>query len=237
MGIIDIILLAILAVVTWCVASDGAWSAAFTFLSVLLAGLLAMNFFEPFAAFLENNVSSSPAWSARWDFIALVGLFAGFVFGLRFLTEYVAPTFMNVHPLVYEGGRWAFGLATGWLTMAILLTSLHTAPLPRTVTSASVDEFLGFQAERGNFFGFAPDRQWLGFTQYVSLTSMPSGRVFDGPHFPAGDFTGYWPSFPIRYATRREDLTTGFTPSPVPSGGQPRQQPPRRRRAAPGGGF
>jgi hypothetical protein len=241
MGIIDVILLAILAVVTWCVASDGAWGAAFTFLSVLFAGLLAMNFFEPFAVFLENNVSSSPAWSSRWDFIALVGLFAAFVFGLRYLTEYVAPTFMNVHPLVYEGGRWAFGLATGWLTMAILLTALHTAPLPRTVTSSSVEEFLSFRAERGNFFGFAPDRQWLGFTQYVSRASMRTSsehpRVFDGPHFTAGDFTGHWPSFPIRYATRREDLTAGVTaPAPAPSG-EPRQQQPRRRRAAPGGGF
>src|SRR5688500_3816467 len=122
MGFIDLLLLAVLGVVTWCVASDGAWSAAFTFLSVLLAGLLAMNFFEPLAGFLESNFSASPSWSYRWDLIALVGLFAALVFGLRYLTEYLAPTFMNVHPLLYEGGRWTLAFATGWVTMAVLLT-------------------------------------------------------------------------------------------------------------------
>ena len=228
MGIIDIILLAVLGLVTWCVASDGAWSAAMTFFCVLFAGLLAMNFFEPFAVFLENNVSA--AWSDRWDFIALVGLFTGFVFGLRFLTEYLAPTFMNVHPLLYEGGRWAMGFATGWLTIAILLTALHTAPLPREVTPSSVNEFLGFRAERGNLFGFAPDRQWLGFTQYVSRKPMPNGRIFDGPMFQAGDFSGIWPSFPIRYATRREQLASGGSIAAPVAPQEPQRRPPSQRR-------
>ena len=78
------------------------------------------------------------------------------------------------------------------MTMAILLTSLHTAPLPR--------EFMAFAPERSNFFGSAPDRQWLGFTQYVSekpLATMvrnPSGgknsympRIFDGHYQKVGD--------------------------------------------------
>ena len=216
-------------------ASDGAWSAALTFLSVLFAGLLAMNFFEPLAGFLENNVSASPSWSYRWDFIALVGLFTALVLGLRFLTEYLAPTFMNVHPLVYEGGRWSMAFATGWVTMAFLLTALHTAPLPRQVDSNSVTEFLQFQAERGNFFGFAPDRQWLGFTQYVSRQSMPSGRIFDGPIFKAGDFDGIWPSFPIRYATRREDLAGGPVAAPA-GGGELIRHPPKPKGGGGGGG-
>ena len=238
MGIIDLLLLAVLGLVTWCVASDGAWSAAFTFLSVLFAGLLAMNFFEPLAAFLENNVSASASWSYRWDFIALVGLFSGLVFGLRYLTEYLAPTFMNVHPLVYEAGRWSMAFATGWVTIAFLLTALHTAPLPRKVDSTSVKEFLQFQAERGNFFGFAPDRQWLGFTQYVSRASMPrspEARIFDGPSFVAGDHSGIWPSFPIRYATRREDLAGG--PVSVPAGGgELIRHPPKQKSGGGGGG-
>src|SRR5690606_35794892 len=40
---IDIFLIAIVAVVTWCVASEGAWGAALTLFSVVFAGLLAMN--------------------------------------------------------------------------------------------------------------------------------------------------------------------------------------------------
>ncbi|MCA9015879.1 MAG: CvpA family protein [Planctomycetaceae bacterium] len=210
---IDILLLAILGIVTWCVASEGAWGAGFIFVSVLLAGLLAMNYFEPLATFLTNNVSSSGAWQQRWDSIALIGLFVGFIFLFREVTVRIAPTYMHVHPLVHEIARWGFAAMTGYIAMAFLLTALHTTPLPR--------EFAGFTPERDNFFGVvAPDRQWLGFTQYVSEKSMRQGaiaHIFDGPEytFPQQQ-NSVWPSFPIRYATRRgEGAVAGAPARPV----------------------
>ena len=200
---IDLLLLAVVGVVTWSVASEGAWGAGFTLLSVLFAGLLAMNFFEPAAGYLQSAISDSPAWAQRWDVIALVGLFALFTFGLRSATDYLEPTFIPVHPLVHEIGRWGFGAMTGYVCMAVLLTALHTAPLPRT--------FLGFEPERRNLLGIAaPDRQWLGFTQYVSERVMRNGRVFDGPHYSVGPVQNQvWPSFPIRYASRRAGTSGG----------------------------
>jgi hypothetical protein len=197
--------------------------------SVLLAGLLAMNYFEPVAKALEGFDRSSASWSQRSDFLALVGLFALFVFLLRLMTDRLAPTYMPVQSLAYEIGRWSLGLMTGYLTMAILLAALHTAPFPRWVTTQGVQEFIpGFRAERRNFFNVAaPDRQWLGFVQYVSRRSLPRGRVFDGPRFPAGDYEiDYWPSFPIRYASRREDIAGGpirLGPAGTSEGGGLRQ--------------
>tara|TARA_R110002095_G_scaffold95397_1_gene83312 strand:+ start:7073 stop:7738 length:666 start_codon:yes stop_codon:yes gene_type:complete len=211
---IDIILLAILGIVTWCVASEGAWGAGFIFVSVLLAGLLAMNYFEPLATFLTDNISSSGAWRQRWDSIALVGLFVAFIFLFRELTVRIAPTYMQVHPLVHEIARWSFAALTGYIAMAFLLTALHTAPLPR--------EFAGFTPERNNLFGAAaPDRQWLGFTQYVSEKSMrngAAGHLFDGPEytFPQQQ-NSIWPSFPIRYATRRARGAAGGVSSAAPA--------------------
>lgn len=197
---IDILFLAILGIVTWCVASEGAWGAGFIFVSVLLAGLLAMNFFEPLATFLSSNVLTSNAWQQRWDCIALVGLFVGFIFLFREITVRIAPTYMQVQPLVHEISRWGFAALTGYITMAFLMTALHTAPLPR--------EFAGFQPERENLFGVvAPDRQWLGFTQYVSEKSMRNGalgHIFDGPEYSLPQHQNQiWPTFPIRYASRR----------------------------------
>lgn len=221
---IDLLLLAVLAVVTWCVASDGAWSAGLTFLSVLFAGLLAMNFFEPLANWMEGTFSSTPEWQMRWDYIALVGLFTALVFGLRFATEYIVPTYIQVPRPVHEAGRWICALGTGYVTMAFLLAALHTAPLPR--------EFVGFKPERRNFFSAAaPDRQWLGFTQYVSEKSLGRGdypRIFDGPQFTLPNQTNnVWPSFPIRYASRREAFASGnmtqasqsAPPQVIPRGG------------------
>ncbi|MEQ8637318.1 CvpA family protein [Gimesia maris] len=203
---IDIFLLAIMGIVIWCVASEGAWGAGFIFVSVLLAGLLAMNFFEPLATLLTNHVASSSSWQQRWDIIALVGLFVGFIFLFREVTVRIAPAYMQVHPLVHEVARWGFAAMTGYIAMAFLLTALHTAPLPR--------EFAGFTPERKNFFSvLAPDREWLGFTQYVSEKSMRKGtfgHLFDGPEysFPKQD-NKIWPSFPIRYATRRAEGGAG----------------------------
>jgi len=237
---IDFILLAILACVTWFVSSDGPWGAAITFISVVFAGILAMNFFEPLAGFLTTNLMGDYAWQHRWDVIALLGLFALFVSLFRVMGEALLPTYADVNALVYELARWGFGLASGYVVMAIVLTSLHTAPLPR--------EFLGFTAERQNFLSItAPDRQWLGWTQYVSETSFRrrGGVVFDGPYAPKNplnptDFH-YWSSFPIRYAARRDQYyggssrrtTPSFSPSPagggtnsVPGSGPPGTAPP-----------
>lgn len=228
---IEIACLIVVGVVTYMVATDGIWPAAQTFLCTLLAGLIAMNFFEPLAIQLKAFLPD-----IYCDFVALVGLFIALVFGLRMGGEQIAPSYIQIIPTVDSIGRWFFGAATGYLTMAFLLTALHTAPLSR--------DFMGFQPERANFFGDAPDRRWLGFVQYVSekpfatyvRSNVKGGflpRIFDGyievvgdPAKPYSyrDASGsdvpqiVWPSFPIRYAARRDRYTTNqpLTPPPPP---------------------
>lgn len=211
MNIIDFLLLAVFGVVTWCVAAEGVWNAAITFIAVLLAGLLAMNLFEPTAQFMATNVLTGYYWDMRWDILALLGLFSGGVLLLRALGEKLLPTYAEVNPMLHDIGRWVLGVGTGYAVMAIMLTALHTAPLPR--------EFLGFRAERRNLFDIvAPDRQWLGFTQYVSENSLSRtlhGQIvgFDTARFPANpddeSTLESWSSFPIRYAARRDTFGQG----------------------------
>ena len=48
------------------------------------------------------------------------------------------------------------------------------------------------------------------FNQWLSLHGLNRGngdRLFDGPIFHSGGDVGRWPSFPLRYAARREMLT------------------------------
>ncbi|REJ97685.1 MAG: CvpA family protein [Planctomycetota bacterium] len=216
---IDFALLAILIIVTFFVANEGAWGAGLTFLSVLFAGLLAMNWFEPLANTLQGMYADGAA-PVYWDIIALVGLFAGLVFGFRALTDHLMPTYVSVDGFTYNIGRWILGLATGYVVMAFCLTALHTAPLPR--------EFAGFRPERQNLFDIAaPDRQWLALTQYVSETSLSRpGRTFDAvtlPRIEGKPEMMTLSSFPIRYATRREMFMAGSASSssaaPPPGGG------------------
>ncbi|MFN0051930.1 MAG: CvpA family protein [Planctomycetales bacterium] len=204
-ALFGLILLLILGAVTWCVASEGAWGAALMLVTVIFAGLLTMSFFEPLAATLEDK--GPGAFRPYADITAFMGLFALFTFLLRLGTDYLAPNDVQVDARVYHALRWLFALATGYTTVAILLTALHTAPLPR--------KFIGFQPESRNLFEFAaPDRQWLGFVQHVSEKILMTGRIFDGPVFVVKDGEQdfeqkVWPSFPIRYATRRRELEAG----------------------------
>lgn len=170
--IIDILIVAVIGLVTWCVASEGAVEAGTTFLAAVLSGLLAMNFFEPLADMLDDITFIG----VRADMVALLVLFGVLLTLMRLGAEYLSPTFIGLQGLVYDIGRWGFGLLTGYTTAAILLTALHTAPLPR--------EFLGFTPERNNLFNVvAPDRQWLGFVQYVTEKPFARTQRIDDPRF------------------------------------------------------
>ena len=231
---IDIILVAILAGVTWCVASEGFAGAIQTAIICIISGLAAMNFFEPLAEMLQGILPTN--YSVWADSVALVGLFAGLVMLMRLAVERAAPGFPDARAPMYEGGRWLGALIAGYVTMAFLLTALHTAPVPR--------EYIGFTPERPNFLGMAsPDRQWLGFTQYASEKSLKkwgNPNIFDGPQTVIGGSENaypneIWASFPIRYATRRENLA--LTTSPVRQPLREQQVPQGERRAPAASGF
>lgn len=233
-GLIDVFLVLVLFLVTFFVAQEGVWHGSLMAIIVILAGLLAMNVFEPLSNQLES-IGLTGAWSYRVDFLALVGTFAATVGTLRLLAYRLSPEDFVLNE-AFEGiGRWLAGFLTGWVTMAFLLTALHTAPAPR--------EFLGFAPERRNLLNlFAPDRQWLGFVQYCSQNAFSiretvvvdgeeqtKHRVFDGAYLEVpGSEQRRWPSFPMRYATRREQLAGPALPAPSRSaeGANPDAPPP-----------
>lgn len=209
---IDILCLAVIGATAYFVSNEGAWGAVHSFLCVLLSALIATNYFEQVATILEGL---SPGYRHFMDVIALVGLFIGCVFALRLGSEHLVQVYIGLPSAMDTAGKWLFGAATGYLTMAFLLMALHTAPFPR--------EFLGFKPERPNCFGMAPDRQWIGFMQYVTEkpygwyvfqdpdTKQPIAHAFDGKYELLGDKKAsypntIWPSFPIRYAMRRDRL-------------------------------
>lgn len=174
-GIIDFLIVAVIALVTWCVASEGAVGAGTTFLAVILSGLLAMNFFEPLADLIDDVGFIGE----RADMIALLGLFGVLLTLARLGAERLQPTFISMHGLAYDVGRWGFGFLTAYATAAVVLTALHTAPLPR--------EFWGFRPERRNLFDVvAPDRQWLGFVQYVTEKPFARSQTVQDPRPEVG---------------------------------------------------
>ena len=194
--------------VTLVLANGGAARAGVRLCSILFAGLFTMNYFEPVAR-LAIDVSHSATPIARYArFVCFIGLFAAAQIVLWALSKRLLPESIEMPKVVEQCGRWGCGIASGWITAAILLTAVHTFPGSRDFGGLFPPE-----ADRRTspILKTSPDYQWLGFTQHVSehvFRQPGNARVFDGPQQRIGTVSGRWSSFPIRYAEWRENLDT-----------------------------
>jgi hypothetical protein len=149
-----------------CVAAlwfQGLWSNAITLLNMLLAMMLAFNYFEPLSTMLEEM---EPSFTYLWDFLTLWGLFA-ISFGLlRVVTGLLSRHRVAFDFWVETVGRSLLALWIAWLFIGFICATMHTAPLgPHP---------LGFQPTptAGEFLGLAPGRYWLAFMQSRSRGAL-----------------------------------------------------------------
>ncbi len=187
-----------------CVATlyaDGMWSNAVRLINVVTAALLATNFFEPLARWLDGW---QPSYTYLWDFLSLWAIFA-FSFGILCeVTNRISQVKVRFLKIADRVGSGVLALWIGWVMVCFTMMTLHTAPLSREFL------FKGFQPEERMVFGLAPDRQWLGFTQKMSMGAFSRSAtpdewargkyVFD----PKGEFLP-------KYATRRAQLQENIT--------------------------
>jgi hypothetical protein len=155
--------LLLLVIIFACMATlydEGIWSNAIRLINVITSALLAVNFFEPVARWLEDM---APSYTYFCDFLALWGLFTIIFTILHQLTSQVSKVKVRFLALADRIGSGVFALWIGWVMVCFAAMTLHTAPLSRNFL------FGGFKAEDKMFLGLAPDRQWLGFVQRESL--------------------------------------------------------------------
>ncbi len=192
--IISLVLFVILAAVTGMLVREGLWRSTLMFFNVLTAATVATAWFSPLAAVLEEQIKG---YAKLVDFLSIWLIFCVVLALLRELTDRMSPTSL-VFPLLVErigGGLMAF--LTGWIMMAFIAATLHTAPVTREEVQPT--------PEARMFFGLAPDRKWLGWVRGSSLTgpfSRGPDRVFD----KEADFI-------LRYAGRRQSVAGPSEPS------------------------
>ncbi len=200
------ILFVIIFVVAAMLWNEGLWGNAITLVNIVLAGLIATNYFEPLAAILDSQMAS---FTYFWDFLSFWFLFV-VVFGLmRAVTDKLSQTKVKFKGYVEHPGRVIFALLCGYTFMCIACMSLHLAPLPEHPFGGAfhqardVDGIL-YDKELGNsFLGMAPDREWLQLTQWLSAGALSrwsefgiwKKRTFD-PH----------DRFLFKYGARRRTL-------------------------------
>lgn len=176
--------------------ADGIWGNAIRLINVVTAALLALNFFEPVAGWLDGM---APSYTYFWDFIALWAVFAASMGILKVLTDAASRVKVRFLKVVEQIVSPILALWIGWVMLCFTMVTLHTAPLPKN--------FLGFKPEQNTFLGMPTDRLMLGFAQRMSLGTFsrsPSaneaaseGNVFD----PKGEFM-------LKYNSRRFELET-----------------------------
>ena len=196
--IVNVLMLAILFACAAMLYNEGMWSNAIRLINTITAGLLAMNFFEPAADWLEQQ---APAYTYFCDFIALWGLFIIFSLIFRLITDRLSQVKVKFLKITDQIGSGVLALWVGWVMVCFTLMSLNTAPLARNCLGGSFSS----TSEDRMFLGFAPDRQWLGFTQKMSQEAYARSAseaewkaektIFD----PHGEFLP-------KYATRRATL-------------------------------
>lgn len=149
-------------IIIGCVAflyTEGIWSNAIRLINVVTAALLATNFWEPVARWLEGFGES---FTYYWDLLALWGLFAVFMLVFRSITSGLSKQKVKFLQIADDVGGGVLAAVVAWVVVCFITFTLHTAPLARNFM------FGGFTPDSRMLMGLGPDRQWLGFTRNVS---------------------------------------------------------------------
>ncbi len=158
--LLPLLMLGIIAACAGTLYPEGLWSNAVRLVNVIFAALLAVNFWEPLARWAEQM---EPTFTFFWDFLCLWGLFCVFLVIFRLLTDFISRVKLRFRKIVDRIGSAFLSLWVGYVMVCFTMFTLHTAPLAERFMGG------GFQPGENNFFFLAPDLQWAGFVQKMSL--------------------------------------------------------------------
>jgi uncharacterized membrane protein required for colicin V production len=198
---INLLLLIVFGAVVATGAKAGIWTNVIRLFNVITAALLAVNYFEPVADWLD---SLDKSFTYLTDFLALWGVFAVGAGVLRALTDAISKIKVKFKKQIDNGVGAFFACWTGWVMVMFTAMSLHVAPVARDFLDSKQEPkssmFLGF---------FAPDRQWLGFVRKESLGALARSVA----HKEGGKLSAAAPNefdprgeFIFKYGQRRADF-------------------------------
>lgn len=181
--ILALVLMAVFVVVTAALVQEGLWGSLVMLLNVLFAATLASAVHGSVVAAVKPLAAS---YEYLLDFVVMWALFCVALLVAREITDRIARTKVRLRRPVELFGGPVVAALVGWTMMAFTATTLHMAPVPRSLVPA-----------KGILFGLSPDRGWIAWAR--GATARPpfgmEGFRFD----PKGDFID-------RYAARRDEL-------------------------------
>ena len=185
--------------------NEGCWSNILTMINVLLAAMIATNYFEPMATWIEGFSDGMLSYTYLWDFLSLWGLFFLAYGILRTFTDQLSKTRVRFKMPVEHGGRVFFAGWAAWIFVSFASMSLHVAPLAAVPLRGSFAE----TPDDSVFFGFALDRHWLALMQSRSRHALSHKGGSDASDHPDDNERLVFDphsEFIFRYHSRRETL-------------------------------
>lgn len=174
--VIDLIIFALIGLMTYVIASEGLWGATLVFFNVLFSAIIAFNFYEPLAKLLAENVKFFGGFA---DTLCLMSIFIVSLVIMRLTTDSLAPAMVRFPTVIYHLGRWAAAFGASALAFAILILAFETAPVHKKV-------FGSIDYKTRPPFGLGLDHRWLAFFQYTTGQVFASYR--EGLNDPHGEY-------------------------------------------------
>lgn len=149
----------IMLLVAYAYLREGLFTACTMAINVLLAGLIAFNFWEPLAAILDPMLAGSFLHGYE-DAFCLMLLFSVVLGLLRGATNNLARSRVQLEGWLQTGGGLVFGLITGYLVSGFLICMLQTLPWHENFMFFDPKYETG--PEHLLRHVIPPDRVWLG---------------------------------------------------------------------------
>ncbi len=155
------LMVVIFAAVAISLYTEGLWGNALRLINVVTAALLATNFYEPLANWLQG-MNALESYRRLLDFLCLWLLFGISMGVLRGATDFISKVKVRFLGIVDQVGSGILSCCVAAVMVSFIMMTLHTAPL--------AEKFMwgGFQTEKPMMMGLGPDTKWLGFTKTVS---------------------------------------------------------------------
>lgn len=184
---LSLVLLALFLIAAGLLWLQGLWSNVVTMINLILAGLLAVTFFEPLATQIDNQISDDYRYMT--DFMCLWAVFTLSYLILRVITDQIAPSWVTFQAGVEQGGRAVMAVVNAYLLVGFIALTLHAAPIP----PSPYDSLTG--PDDPTMFVVSPDAHWLAFARYQSQNGLGGSGEFDS----GGDYRN-------RQAKRRQEF-------------------------------
>ncbi len=144
---------------------QGLWSCAINVINLLLAMMIATNFYEPLAALVQSSAGDANQYI--WDGIMLWVLFSVSYIFLRMFTHSLSENDVIFIKPVDLVGRSLLAIWCGWLFVCFTAFTMMVSPIGGDTWSSP---------ESKSFLFMSPEQQWLSFAQSRSRGALSRGH-------------------------------------------------------------